>query len=279
MKDRSLSECSSESGSGDQVIHFHVTGKQERVVVLVGCMGTRVTQGCCILEAQEKSSLEKCVTYEWTIRQKRSGRKGSRVKFGQESQFEELVSKFCALEKEMTSLLRLSHDHLIHYLGIKINNRHNEGMQVYLLQEYVQGLPVKYFIDCKIPLNHTPALRHITEGTLLALNYMHQNNVVHRDLRDSCIFFDIKNQKVRVADYGIERRIVEVVSEFHEVDVPSAYPLSLGRGGKKGDVYRLGFIVLSLILGERVQQVHLLFWIIRVLYAICDITCIADLKN
>lgn len=155
----------------------------------------------------------------------------------------------------MTSLLRLSHDHLIHYLGIKVNNRHNEGMQVYLLQEYVQGLPVKYFIDCKIPLNHTPAIRHITEGTLQALNYMHQNNVVHRDLRDSCIFLDIKSQKVRVADYGIERRIVEVVSEFHEVDVPSAYPLSLGRGGKKGDVYRLGFIVLSLILGERVQQI------------------------
>lgn len=258
MKARSLSECSSESGSGDQVIHFHVTGKQERVVILMGCMGTRMTQGCCILEAQEKASLEKCVMYEWTIKQKRSGRKGSRVKFGQENQFEELLAKFSCLEKEMTSLLRLSHEHLIHFLGIKVNNRHNEGIQVCLLQEYVQGLPVKYYLDCKIPLNHTPVIRHITEGTLQALNYMHQNNVVHRDLRDSCIFFDTKSQKVRVADYGIERRIVEVVSEFHEIDVPSAYPLSLGRGGKKGDVYRLGFIILSLILGERVQQVHLL---------------------
>lgn len=237
------------------MIHFQVSGKQERVVVLMGCMATRLTQGCCIKEAQDKSSLEKCVVYEWSIRQKRNGRKGNRVKFGQESQFEELQAKFCTIEKEMTSLLRLSHDHLVHYLGIKVSNRHNEGMQVCLLQEYVQGLPVKYYIESKISLNHTPLLRHITEGTLQALNYMHQNNVVHRDLRDSSIFFDIKSQKVRVADYGIERRIVEVVSEFHEVDVPSSYPLSLGRGGKKGDVYRLGFIILSLILGERVQQV------------------------
>ncbi|XP_063859482.1 eIF-2-alpha kinase GCN2-like isoform X2 [Scylla paramamosain] len=255
MKCRSVSECSSESGSGEQVIHFNVTGKQERVVVLIGCLGTRVTQSCCILEAQEKGSLEKCVVYEWNFKGKRSGRKGSRVKFAQENQFEELLTKLSVVEKEMTSLLRLSHTNLIHYLGIRVNNRHNEGIQLCLLQEYVHGLPVKYYIDCKIPLNNMPLIRHITEGTLQALNYMHQNNVVHRDLRDSCIFLDMRCQQVRVADYGIEKRITEVVSEFYEADVPSAYPLSLGRGGKKGDVYRLGFIILSLLLGERVKQI------------------------
>ena len=238
------------------MIHFNVTGKQERVVVVEGCLGSRVTQGCCILEAHHKGSLDKCVVYQWNFKPKRTARKGSHVKFIQENQFEELLSKLTVVEKEMTSLLRLSHVNLIHYLGIRIYNRPNEGIQLCLLQEYVRGLPLKYYIDCHIPLNHNPVIRHITEGTLQALNYMHQNNVVHRDLRDSCIFLDVKCQKVRVADYGIERRIGEVVSEFYEADVLSAYPLSLGRGGKKGDVYRLGFIILSLILGERVKQVQ-----------------------
>jgi len=36
-------------------------------------------------------------------------------------------------------------------------------------------------------------------------------------------------------------------------DVPDLFPPSLGRGGKKGDIYRLGLIVLSLLKGRYVE--------------------------
>nr|XP_053628943.1 eIF-2-alpha kinase GCN2-like isoform X2 [Cherax quadricarinatus] len=258
VKSRSLSECSSDHRSielsGNTEVHFSQAGKQEHAVVLERFIGERKIQGCHVLEARDKVSMDRSIVYQWNIRPKRTGRKGNHMKVGQENQIEELLGKFSALEKEMSSLLRLSHRNLVHYLGMRVINRLNEGISVYVLQKYVQGLPVKYYLDLNIPI-HLPLIKHITEGTLEALNYLHQNNVVHRDLRDSCIFLDAHSHQVKVADYGVERRIVEVVVEFIDVEFPPVYPLSPGRGGKKNDVYRLGLIVLSLFLGQRVQQI------------------------
>lgn len=259
MKNRSLSECSVDSGSGEllenAVIHFPQAGKQERIVGVVGFIKERRAQYCCLLEAREKGSLERGVIYQWHVKAKRTGKKGNHVKVGQETQLEKLNGRFSLLEKEMKTLLRLSHNNLVHYWGMKTDYRPSERIYVSVLQEYVQGTSLTYFLDCNIPLNHVPLLRNITEGTLQALNYLHQNNIVHRDLRDSCIYFDNQGQQVRVADYGVEKRIVELVAEFMDFQVPSVYPISPGRGGKKGDVYRLGLVILSLFLGERVNKV------------------------
>ncbi|XP_069986045.1 eIF-2-alpha kinase GCN2 isoform X2 [Penaeus vannamei] len=258
LKHRSISECSSESGSGENqgsnVMRFPLGGKQECLVIVGKCIWERKNQGCYLYEARDKVTSERSVIYEWWINSKRTGRKGNYVKIGQENQVEELVSKFSAQEKEMSSLLRLSHDNLVGYLGMKINCRQIEGVDVYILQEYVQGMSMKYYIHHQIPLNEA-SLRHITEGTLKALNYLHQNNVVHRDLRDSSIYLDNQSHLVRVADYGVERRIVEAVLEFKNIEVPPLYPQSPGRGGKKGDIYRLGLVILSIHQGRRVQEI------------------------
>lgn len=245
---------------GREVLHFPLAGKQERVVHVVGILGERKAQGCLILEGQEKASSEKCVIYEWNVKAKRTGRKGNHVMIGQDIQMEELVNKFSVLEKEMSSLLRLSNGSLIRYLAMRVNHHPNEGVQVFLVQEHVQGVAVKYFLDLQIPLSHIPLIKHITNGTLCALNYLHQNNVVHKDLRDSCIYLDSRTRLVRVGDYGVERRVAEAVLEFSGGEMPSLYPQSPGRGGKKGDVYRLGLIILSLCLGKRIQEVLFFPW-------------------
>ena len=263
IKNRSLSECSSESGSGDTLgntsMKFSVGGKQERVVTIVGLLADRRSQGCSILEAYEKSTNERCVVYHWEVKLKRVGRKGNHTKIGQESQLEELTSKFNVLEKEMTSILKLSHANLIHYWAMKVNVRQSDGLSVGVLQEYIQGTSMKYYIECNLPVS-IDILKHVTKGTLEALNYLHTNNVVHRDLRDSSIYLDNITHLVRVADYGAERKIVEAVVDFNDSSgIPSIYPISPGRGGKKGDVYRLGLVILSLHLGKRVQEVSIDF--------------------
>lgn len=244
---------------GRRVLHFPLAGKQERVVHVVGVIGERKAQNCLILEGQEKASSEKCVIYEWNVKAKRTGRKGQHLMVGQDIQIEELVNKFSVLEKEMSSLLRLSNSSLVHYLAMRVNHQVNEGIQVFLVKEHVQGMAIKYFMDLEIPLSHIPLVKHITHGTLCAVSYLHQNNVVHRDLRDSCIYLDSRTRLVRVGDYGVEWRIAEAVLEFGGGEMPPLYPQSPGRGGKKGDVYRLGLIILSLCLGNRVQQVYHFF--------------------
>ena len=54
-------------------------------------------------------------------------------------------------------------------------------------------------------------LRHITTGVLQALNALHNFNVVHKNLRHSCIFLD-SSGTVRVSNYSLESRINEVLS-------------------------------------------------------------------
>ncbi|CAG7836539.1 unnamed protein product, partial [Allacma fusca] len=62
--------------------------------------------------------------------------------------------------------------------------------------------------------------------------------------------------EVKVGDYGIERKI----SELHQsvcgnqdliIDI---FPPSIGRGAKKGDIYRFGILILSLLKGQHVVQ-------------------------
>ncbi|XP_076064689.1 eukaryotic translation initiation factor 2 alpha kinase Gcn2 [Oratosquilla oratoria] len=255
LKGRTISECSSESSSGDTIHHATIkfSGKQERTVTLQECLGERPNQGCQVFAAQEKGASERSVVFQWCVFALKTGRKGNHKKIGQNSHMEDLMNKFCTLEKEMSSLLRLSHENLVNYLGLRIN-KHTDHISVSVLQEYVQGVSMNYVLDLKVNVSES-LLEHIAKGTLTALAYLHQNNVVHRYLRDSSIYLDNITRKVRLADYGVERRLIEAVMEFKGQDPPSLYPSSPGRGGKKGDIYRLGLVLLSLYQGKHITQV------------------------
>ena len=54
-------------------------------------------------------------------------------------------------------------------------------------------------------------LRHIAEGILQALHILHQSDLVHRNLRHSCVYIDNTGQ-IRLAEYCLESKINEVLS-------------------------------------------------------------------
>lgn len=254
---RTISECSNESNpldtSGQTVIKFLCGNRQECTMVVGAPLAIRPVQNCWIMEAQEKGGDNRGIIYHWLARLKKVGRKGKNKCIGQETVMEELFAKFTQIEKEMSSLLRLNDPNLVHYLGFNLSKK-ADIIEMHVLQEHVQGTNLKFYIEQNISI-HENLLRHIAHGILNALSYLHQNNVVHRDLRDSCVFMDNLSHCVRVSDFGIETKIIEAISEFNDVVVNSAYPLSPGRGGKKSDIYRLGLVLLSLYLGERVKQI------------------------
>lgn len=252
---RTASECSGEATLNDTCninpVVFTTTGKKELCFIAQECLGERSDQGFVIF-GQEKESQEKLVMYSWIIQTKKIGK--NHLTIGLDLLLDELVSKFNSIEKEMSSLLRLSHENLVPFKAIKVSRPHNDYIGVHFLQEFVQGLTLKYYIDLKLPQNES-FVHHVASGLLKALDYLHLNNVVHRNLRDSCVFLDNQSKLIRLADFGVERRCVEVVAEFDRREATSSYPISPGRGGKKCDVFRFGLVLLSLCLGERVSQV------------------------
>lgn len=54
-------------------------------------------------------------------------------------------------------------------------------------------------------------LRHVTEGLMQALLALHGANIVHKNLRNSCVFVD-SLAVVRLAGYSLEARAIEVLS-------------------------------------------------------------------
>lgn len=55
----------------------------------------------------------------------------------------------------------------------------------------------------------TDVLRHFSFGLLEAIDHLHRNNVVHKDIKDTNIFID-RTGTVRVADYSIVKRLLEL---------------------------------------------------------------------
>ena len=265
-KERTLSE-GSDGGKNNlgisTTISLPLSGKQEKIVSIISALRDRRNDSSNVLQVRDNITSDLGILYCWNLKPKRTGRKNNHISVGQENQLEDTLTKLSTLDKEFSSLLRLSNENIVNYVSMKFTKQ-NDTISVFLLQEYVQGISLSYYLDHKIPLSY-PFLKHVNEGTLKALHFLHQNNVVHRDLRDSSIYIDKKAGVIRVADYSIERRLIDCAQEFYSIKPQYVYPQSPGRGGKKGDIYRLGLVMLSLYAGERVTQVcnQLLFMFVE----------------
>ncbi len=74
-----------------------------------------------------------------------------------------------------------------------------------------------------------------------------------RDLQESCLYLE-SDGSVRIAEFSLGRRVRELVALANSVRLADPYPPSLGRGGKKSDIFRLGLVLASLATGKRVQE-------------------------
>lgn len=91
-------------------------------------------------------------------------------------------------------------------------------------------------------------LRHLATGVLEALRYLHENNVVHRDLRDTSVYID-QSGVVRLSDFSLDKRLSDMYHLNSLAKTEHDFPTIQGRSGKKADIYRYGILLLSLLKG------------------------------
>lgn len=121
-------------------------------------------------------------------------------------------------------------------------------------------------------------LRYLATGVLEALRYLHENNVVHKDLRDTSVYID-RMGVVRLSDYSLDKRLSDMYHSNSLAKTESDFPTIQGRGGKKTDVYRFGILLFSLlkgtiISGEEINltdipQVDILYVIVTIDRHVC----------
>jgi hypothetical protein len=60
---------------------------------------------------------------------------------------------------------------------------------------------------------------------------------------------------VKVGDYSLDKRLSDIFQASVNGKAENIYPPSLGRGGKKAEIYRFGILMLSLIRGCIIHDV------------------------
>ncbi|XP_017783992.1 PREDICTED: eIF-2-alpha kinase GCN2 [Nicrophorus vespilloides] len=150
-----------------------------------------------------------------------------------------------SIEQELNYLVKLKHPNLARYLNSFHEKDALESKSVlHILQDFVFGLNCsQLYISENIPAENN-ILRHIAEGVLNALDFLHRNNVVHKNISSSCVYIDRKG-RIKLSNYSLDKRLSDLLSQSQSSNF-----------SKKLDIYRFGLFVLCLVKGANVDEEH-----------------------
>lgn len=156
-------------------------------------------------------------------------------------------------ETEFSSLVKLSHPNIVRYFAMNLKE-HDDSIVVDILVEHTNGISLAAHLGHSGPIP-VHQLRKYTAQLLSGLDYLHSNSVVHKVLSASNVLVDAEGT-VKITDYSISKRLADICKEdvFEQTRVrfsDSALPY---KTGKKGDIWRLGLLLLSLSQGQECEE-------------------------
>ncbi|XP_012147021.2 eukaryotic translation initiation factor 2 alpha kinase Gcn2 isoform X1 [Megachile rotundata] len=226
--------------TGTKLLHFN-HNKDEREVYRARCMG-HSNQGSVVYAGVDTTTGELLAISEWMLK--------TNNKTAENNTQQTVIKQISSLEQEVNHLYKLCHPNLVQYLNMMylVNE---ETIVIYILQEFVVGTSCSFFLLENIPVD-IDLLRYLANGILSALRYLHENNVVHKDLRDTSIYID-RTGMVKLLDYSLNKRLCDMYQSCTAVKFVPDFPSIQSRGGKKADIYRFGALMFSLLNGTVVS--------------------------
>jgi Tol biopolymer transport system component/serine/threonine protein kinase len=127
----------------------------------------------------------------------------------------------------------------------------------YIVMQYASGGTLAQLLhtqDKLSPEEAAPLLRQICD----ALDYAHQKDVIHLDLKPANILFDERDNPL-VADFGLARLMIDKSSTdamggTPQYISPEQLNFAGNKASRKSDVYTLGLIIYELLTGERATR-------------------------
>ncbi len=153
-------------------------------------------------------------------------------------------------EREAKVLANLTHTNIV-----KVLNYGVQDGQPYLVMEYISGGTLKEAMNQKIPWQTAAA---ILAPIARALDYVHRQQIVHRDVKPSNILIQ-DDFRPMLSDFGI-LKIFEGKSEKVDsaigagVGTPEYMPPEQGMGKEvdfRADIYSLGLVFYEMITGQK----------------------------
>ena len=161
---------------------------------------------------------------------------------------EELKEARLRFYREAESAGRLTHPNII----TVFDAGEDKGL-AYIAMEYVPGIPLRSFTDPKKLLAPKRALE-LAAITAEALDYAHNQGVIHRDVKPANLLYNPKEGSLKISDFGVARMTDNNSTKTGIVLGTPMYmsPEQLGAENLTGlsDLFSLGVTLYELLVGE-----------------------------
>ncbi|KAI0140674.1 mitogen-activated protein kinase [Pestalotiopsis sp. NC0098] len=105
-----------------------------------------------------------------------------------------------ALKREISLLRSMQHPNIVQYLGCSSSQEH---LNIFL--EYVPGGSVQTMLNSYGALPE-PLVRSFVRQILQGLSYLHNQDIIHRDIKGANILVDNKGT-IKISDFGISKKL------------------------------------------------------------------------
>ncbi|KAG0765363.1 hypothetical protein G6F57_004227 [Rhizopus arrhizus] len=161
-----------------------------------------------------------------------------------------------ALQREIDLLKELEHENIVQYLGSNIDDSYFSIFLEYVPGGSVSGLLASYGTF------QEPLVKSFVRQILKGLNYLHNKDIVHRDIKGANVLVDNKGG-VKITDFGISKKVEEDIIIQSQSSSASHRPSLQGSiywmapevvkqtlYTRKADIWSLGCMVIEMFTGD-----------------------------
>ncbi len=155
--------------------------------------------------------------------------------------------KIKSFQREARAISMLNHENII-----KIYKIDETADFHYIVQEYVEGITLKEYIEKSSKVGITEAKRIILQ-VLKGLEHAHENKIVHKDIKGQNILISVDN-KIKITDFGIADILEDEMTKTQSLMGTPQYVapevLNKGESTVQTDIYSTGILLYELLIGS-----------------------------
>ncbi|EGB04224.1 hypothetical protein AURANDRAFT_3341, partial [Aureococcus anophagefferens] len=165
-----------------------------------------------------------------------------------EQDLEELVQ----MQEEIELLRSLHHPNIVTYLGTDVCD---DDQTLYIFTEWVPGGSIQALVTKFGRLSEAIVRKYVAQ-LLVGLDYLHEQQVIHRDIKAANILVDDRGT-IKLADFGSSKRMDSMGTIGNDNHSLRGTPYFMAPEvimqtghGRKADIWSVGCTILQMVTGQ-----------------------------